>query len=272
MLAGEDLPRANISADEHHSSESSLESQIDHAALPQHIAIIMDGNGRWATRRGISRSRGHLAGIMRMRKIIEDAAAIGIGTLTVYAFSQENWNRPAPEVSLLMKLMKGFLRHELSGLMRRNIKLKHIGRPAALPTSVRNEIERISQTTMHNSGMVLNVAFNYSGRAEIVDATRRAIVAGIAPQELEEEIFGALLYTAGQRDPDLLIRTSGELRLSNFLLWQMADTELWLTDTFWPDFQRRDLLEAILTYQTRRRTRAVGSRRVTPPQHFDLTP
>jgi undecaprenyl diphosphate synthase len=218
-----------------------------------HVAIIMDGNGRWAAQRHLPRVEGHRAGIDSVRDVVETSARLGIGVLTLYAFSVENWKRPPTEVNTLMILLKRYLRLELSTLLKNNIRFQVIGRPDELSPDVRHELEIGVRQTEGNGGMLFNIALNYSGRAEIVDAARRAIAAGIPAEELDEQRFADFLYTARQPDPDLLIRTSGEMRVSNFLLWQIAYAEIWVTETLWPDFRRRHLLEAIVAYQKRER-------------------
>jgi undecaprenyl diphosphate synthase len=219
--------------------------------LPSHVAIIMDGNGRWAAHRNLPRYRGHFAGVRSVRRIVEAAAHLGIDVLTVYAFSIENWRRPHSEVSRLVRLFRHYLRRELPALTTNNIQFRVIGRTEALPLDIQREIDFVVGRTRGNTGMIFEIAFNYSGRAEIIDAARRAIAAGLSPDDLDERCFGDLLYTAGLTDPDLLIRTGGDMRVSNFLLWQIAHTELWVTETFWPEFDRRHLLEAIAVYQRR---------------------
>jgi undecaprenyl diphosphate synthase len=235
------------------SPDEALARQVNFERLPAHVAIIMDGNGRWAAQRHLPRVEGHRAGIDSVRDVVETSARVGIEVLTLYAFSMENWKRPPGEVSTLMTLLKRYLRLELDTLLRNNIRFQVIGRCDELAPDVRQELGMAVRRTASNQGMLFNVALNYGGRAEIVDAARRAIAAGIPPEELDESRFGDLLYTAGQPDPDLLIRTSGEMRVSNFLLWQIAYSEIWVTDTLWPDFRRRHLLEAIVAYQKRDR-------------------
>jgi undecaprenyl diphosphate synthase len=225
-------------------------------AVPRHIAIVMDGNGRWAAQRDLPRYRGHRAGMRSVREIVEAAAEIGVQVLTLYAFSVENWKRPPAEVNMLIALLRQYLRRELHTLIANDIQFRVIGRTQDLPPDVRREIDIVAARTVNHTRMVFEIAFNYGGRAEIVDAARRAIAAGILPHELDEHRFGQLLYTAGQPDPDLLIRTGGEMRLSNFLLWQIAHTEIWVTDTLWPEFGRRHLLDAIAVYQERISSRA----------------
>jgi undecaprenyl diphosphate synthase len=213
----------------------------------------MDGNGRWAAQRHLPRVEGHRAGIESVRDTVETAARLGIDVLTLYAFSIENWKRPAAEVGTLMVLLKRYLRSELKTLLRNDIQFHVVGRMEALADDVQQELRLAMERTAGNQGMRFNIALNYGGRAEIVDAARRALAAGIAPEALDEERFAGFLYTAGQPDPDLLIRTSGEMRVSNFLLWQIAYAEIYVTETLWPDFRRRDLIEAVLAYQKRER-------------------
>lgn len=235
------------------SSEDLLARQVDFDRLPRHVAVIMDGNGRWAAERHLPRVEGHRAGIAAVRDVVEMSARLGIGVLTLYAFSLENWKRPRNEVNLLMGLLKRYLRLELRTLMVNNIRFQVIGREEELPEDVKRELTVSQRETAGNSGMIFNIALNYGGRAEIVEAARRALESGVKPLELSERRFGELLYTSGQPDPDLLIRTSGEMRVSNFLLWQIAYAEIWVTDTLWPDFRGRHLLEAVLEYQKRNR-------------------
>jgi undecaprenyl diphosphate synthase len=235
------------------SPDETLARQVNVEQLPAHVAIIMDGNGRWAAQRHLPRVEGHRAGIESVRDVVEASARLGIGVLTLYAFSVENWKRPRAEVNTLMMLLKRYIRIELGTLLKNNIKFRVIGRPDELAADVQRELEIGVRQTAANTGMQFNIALNYGGRAEIVDAARRAMAAGIAPDDLDERRFGDFLYTAGQPDPDLLIRTSGEMRVSNFLLWQIAYAEIWVTETLWPDFRRRDLLEAVVAYQKRDR-------------------
>ncbi len=244
------------------SYEESLARSLNFDALPAHVAIIMDGNGRWAAQRHLPRVEGHRAGIGSVRDAVETSARLGIPVLTLYAFSLENWKRPATEVTMLMTLLKRYLRLELDTLQRHNIRFRVIGRAGDLATDVREELRSAEDQTAANTGMLFNIALNYSGREEIVEAARRAMAAGIAPADLDEARFAGFLYTAGQPDPDLLIRTSGELRVSNFLLWQIAYAEIWVTDTLWPDFRCRHLLEAIAAYQ--KRDRRYGG--IKPPE------
>ena len=235
------------------SPDEALARQVNFEQLPSHVAMIMDGNGRWAAQRHLPRVEGHRAGIDSVRDVVETSARLGIDVLTLYAFSIENWKRPRAEVNMLMTLLKRYIRLEIGALHKNNIRFRTIGRIDELSPDVQTELELGRRQTASNTGMLFNIALNYGGRAEIVDAARQAIAAGIAPDALDERRFSELLYTAGQPDPDLLIRTSGEMRVSNFLLWQIAYAEIWVTDTFWPDFRRRDLLEAIVAYQKRDR-------------------
>jgi undecaprenyl diphosphate synthase len=235
------------------SADEQLARQVNFEHLPAHIAIIMDGNGRWAAQRHLPRVEGHRAGIDSVRDVVETSARLGIDVLTLYAFSVENWKRPRAEVNTLMMLLKRYIRQELNTLLQNDIRFQVIGRPEALAPDVQDELEIGIGKTAKNTGMLFNIALNYGGRAEIVDAARRAIAAGLSANDLDEARFSSLLYTAGQPDPDLLIRTSGEMRISNFLLWQIAYSEIWVTETLWPDFRRRDLLEAVVAYQKRDR-------------------
>jgi undecaprenyl diphosphate synthase len=235
------------------SPDVALARQINPERLPAHVAVILDGNGRWAAERHLPRVEGHRAGITRVREIVEASARLGIQALTLYVFSVENWKRPRAEVGTLMLLLKRYLRQELGTLVENNLRFLVIGRLDDLEPELRTELGAAMRRTADNTGMRLNVALNYGGRAEIVDAARRAIRDGVSADDLDEARFGHLLYTAGQPDPDLLIRTSGEMRVSNFLLWQIAYAEIYVTDTFWPDFRTRHLLDAILAYQKRDR-------------------
>ncbi len=225
--------------------------------LPRHVAIIMDGNGRWAKARGVPRLMGHRAGRESVREAVKGCVAIGVEVLTLYTFSIENWNRPATEVRALMAILRNTLREEREELRRQNVRLQVVGRAADLPAPVRKSIEETQDYLAASSGLLLNLALSYSGRAEMTDAVRRilgdAARESIDPRRVDEEFVESYLYTAGLPDPDLLIRTSGEMRLSNFMLWQMAYTELWITDTLWPDFRREHLYRAIADFQGRER-------------------
>lgn len=237
--------------------EERLLLELDADRLPQHIAVIMDGNGRWAQRRHLPRVAGHTAGVQSARTVIETCARLGIPALTLYAFSMENWRRPKAEIDFLMRLLREYLRKELPVIHRNNIRLLVIGRPDQLPEEVRADIDRAMEQTAANTGMKLTVALNYGGRAEIVDAFNRILDRvrnnGLANARVSEEMISQHLYTAGLPDPDLLIRTSGEMRVSNFLLWQIAYAEIYVTETLWPDFTRIQLYEALLEFQKRER-------------------
>ena len=230
---------------------------LDLEKLPRHIAIIMDGNGRWAQRHTLGRISGHKKGADAVRVAVRTCREVGIKYLTLYAFSVENWIRPAQEVNALMDLLEEYLRSEIMEMSENNIRLTTIGNIDALRDSIKNLLLHIMEKTANNNGLVLNLALSYGGRDEIVEAVRRIIgdyrADIIAPEELTKDSFSSYLYTAHMPDPDLLIRTSGEYRLSNFLLWQMAYTEFYFTDVLWPDFQKDDLLKAIADYQQRER-------------------
>ena len=237
--------------------EASLLADLDVTRLPQHIAVIMDGNGRWAQKRHLPRVAGHRAGVQSARTVIETCARLKIPALTLYAFSMENWRRPKAEIDFLMRLLREYLRKELPVIQRNNIRLLVIGRTDQLPDAVRADVERAMVQTAGNSGMKLAVALNYGGRAELVDAFNRILDGvrhnGLANARVDEEMIAQHLYTAGLPDPDLLIRTSGEMRVSNFLLWQIAYAEIYVTETLWPDFTRAQLYEALLDFQKRER-------------------
>jgi undecaprenyl diphosphate synthase len=238
------------------SAAEALWAKIDRSRLPRHIAIIMDGNGRWARRRSLPRLAGHRAGVGVVRRVVEVCSQIGVPVLTVYAFSRENWKRPRREVEFLMKLLREYVRKELDTLQRNNICLRVIGRWGELPAVVREDVGRAIETLRNNTGMQLVVALNYGSRAELVDAVNALLDAhqrnGFTGR-IREEDLAAHLYTRNLPDPDLLIRTSGEMRVSNFLLWQIAYTEIWVTDTLWPEFSDRHLLQAIYDFQHRER-------------------
>ncbi|HHT63887.1 MAG: isoprenyl transferase [Bacillota bacterium] len=237
--------------------EQKLLAQVDRTKLPRHLAIIMDGNGRWAQKRGLPRTAGHRYGVEALRKVIEASVELGIPVLTVYAFSTENWKRPKEEVSVLMDLIVEYLQKELDELHQQNIKIRTIGSIKELPFNAREELAKAEKTTAQNSGLKLNVALNYGGRMEILEAARtvaRQVETGVLQSsEITEELFSSYLFTAGQPDPDLLIRPSGEYRISNFLLWQLAYAELYFTDIYWPDFSKEEFYRAILDFQGRNR-------------------
>ncbi len=246
------------------SEDFALARAIDPERIPAHIAIIMDGNGRWARQRGFPRVAGHRAGVQAVRQTVETCARLGVGALTLYAFSVENWKRPRAEVETLWRLLGVYLRAELSEMMQRDIRFSALGRVESLPAFVRAELDAVIRKTSGNRGLRLNLAINYGGRAELVDAVKALVAdATLRGVEINEAAISARLYTAGQPDPDLLIRTSGEMRVSNFLLWQIAYAELYVTETLWPDFSRAELLRAILDYQKRnRRFGGLGERGV----------
>jgi undecaprenyl diphosphate synthase len=233
------------------------ERRIRAAGLPRHVAVIMDGNGRWAEQRGLSRVDGHRAGIESAREIVRAAHELGLSILTLYAFSTENWNRPKAEVDELMRLLEYYLDSEIEEVMRNGIRVRAIGRLERLPQAVRSKIEQTLERTREHREMQVVFAMSYGGRAEIVDAARRLLreseLGKIAPDHLDEKTFAAYLYAPDLPDPDLLIRTGAESRVSNFLLWQIAYSELHLTDVMWPDFRKNHLVEAVLSYQNRQR-------------------
>jgi undecaprenyl diphosphate synthase len=239
------------------SDEAALLQRIDPVRLPSHVAIIMDGNGRWARQRRLPRAAGHRAGARSVREVVEYSARLGLQALTLYAFSVENWKRPKPERDMLWRLLREYLKKEVRVLNRNNIRFQVIGRVGELPDLVQRDIERAVSATAGNGGLLLTLALNYGARAELVDAFNAILdqvrLDGINGQRIDEETIRRNLYTRTLPDPDLLIRTSGELRVSNFLLWQIAYAEIWVTDTFWPDFNRKHLLQAIIDYQKRER-------------------
>jgi undecaprenyl diphosphate synthase len=237
--------------------EAELLEKIDLKRLPEHLAVIMDGNGRWAERRHLPRVAGHRAGVKAAREVIETCARLKLPYLTLYAFSLENWRRPQAEVDFLMRLLREYLKRELPAIHKNNIRLLIIGRSGELPDAVRKDLEHGMRLTARNTGMKLVVALNYGGRAELVDAFNalldRVRANGLSAFHADEQTISENLYTAGLPDPDLLIRTSGEMRVSNFLLWQIAYAEIYVTETLWPDFLRARLLEALVDYQKRER-------------------
>jgi undecaprenyl diphosphate synthase len=243
--------------------EARLLEALDPQRLPRHIAVIMDGNGRWAQRRHLPRVAGHRAGVESARVVIETCARLHLPALTLYAFSMENWRRPKAEIDFLMRLLRQYLRKELPVIHRNNIRLQIIGRTEQLPEEVQADLAKGVALTAQNNGMVLTVALNYGARAELVDAfnaildrLRKTAANGngaLANFRVDEETISENLYTAGLPDPDLLIRTSGEMRISNFLLWQIAYAEIYVTETLWPDFRRAELYTALADYQKRER-------------------
>jgi undecaprenyl diphosphate synthase len=250
--------------------EAHLLEKLDLARLPRHIAVIMDGNGRWAQKRHLPRVAGHRSGTQSARTTIETCARLHIEALTLYAFSVENWRRPKTEIEFLMSLLREYIRKEMPLLQKNNIRMRFLGRADELPEAVQRDTREATEALAKNTGMVLSIALNYGGRAEIVDAMNAILSTRLAqvnanghqlPSPITEEDLARHLYTADLPDPDLLIRTSGEMRVSNFLLWQIAYAEIFVTDTLWPDFNRARLLEALLDYQ--KRERRYGA--ITPP-------
>jgi undecaprenyl diphosphate synthase len=238
-------------------SEEEWLDRVRAQPLPRHVAIIMDGNGRWATARGLPRVAGHREGVKAARAVVQAADKMRLEYLTLYAFSTENWSRPEDEVSTLMQLLEEAIYRELPELMKRNVRLSVIGRRNGVPLPIRRGLDRVAEATSGNTGLTLFMAFNYGGRDELVDACRslaRRVAAGeLNADAIDEVDVEAALYTAGAPDPDLLIRTSGEMRVSNFLLWQIAYTELWITPILWPDFRAMDLYRAVAEFQGRTR-------------------
>jgi undecaprenyl diphosphate synthase len=230
---------------------SSTLPPIDKTRIPAHIAVIMDGNGRWAKARHLPRIFGHRAGIASVREIVRTSGELGVKALTLYAFSAENWTRPTTEIRALMKLLEEYIVREVPELHKNRVRLRAIGRLEALPAGARKKLTEAIEATAHNRGLTLVLALNYGGRQEIVDACNRALEAG--HKKLDEETLAHFLYAPDCPDPDLLIRTSGEMRLSNFLLWESAYTEIYVTKTLWPDFRKTHLYEAIAEYQRRER-------------------
>jgi undecaprenyl diphosphate synthase len=236
------------------SEEELLAKQLDFSRLPRHVAVIMDGNGRWAKRRKLPRMEGHRAGAKSVREIVETCARLGIEYLTLYAFSKENWKRPKKEVETLWRLLEDYLKKEDKVLVKNKFRLKVIGQRETIPAFVRKELERVEELTKNNSRLTIVLALNYGGRDEIVDAVKKIVSENdFDINTLNEEKFSQYLYTNHVPDPDLLIRTSGELRVSNFLLWQIAYAEIWITQDFWPDFRKKHMLQALVDYQKRER-------------------
>jgi len=236
------------------SEEEMLVKKLDFSRLPRHVAIIMDGNGRWAKKRMLPRIEGHRAGAKSVRKVVETCARLGIKFLTLYAFSKENWKRPKKEVATLWKLLEDYLKKEDKVLVKNRFRLKFIGQIEAIPASARRELERVEELTKDNKNLTLILALNYGGRDEIVGAVKKMFEEkDFDVDSLDEEKFSRYLYTNHIPDPDLLIRTSGEFRVSNFLLWQIAYSEIWVTQDLWPDFRKKQLLQALVDYQKRER-------------------
>lgn len=222
-------------------------------SVPVHVGIIMDGNGRWAQARGLPRLEGHRAGTENIRRMLEACAQHGVKILTIYAFSTENWNRPDEEVKGLFRILEEVIDHEVENFHRQGVRLRHLGRLEGISQGMTKKVQEAVELTKNNQKLTLNVAFNYGGRAEILDAVRQMMAAGIKPEEVDEETMERYLYTAGLPAPDLIIRTGGEMRLSNFLIWQAAYAEYYSTPTFWPDFDAQELYRALLAYQERER-------------------
>lgn len=221
--------------------------------VPQHIGIIMDGNGRWAKQRGLPRHEGHRQGTENLREILQACGDFGVKYLTIYAFSTENWGRPRLEVQFLMRILETVIDRELAELHEKGVCLRHIGKPEGLTKKLAQKVADAVELTKNNDGIVLNVAFDYGGRAEIVRACQEIIKAGLNPNEVSEEVMSQYLYTANQPDPDMIIRTGGDLRISNFMIWQAAYAEIYVTDIFWPDFGREELFKAIASFNNRER-------------------
>lgn len=235
--------------------EAALSGRLDPHRIPHHVAIICDGNGRWATQRGLLRAVGHQQGYLAVRQAVRDASDLGVKVLTLYAFSIENWSRPKTETDALMRLFEYGAKKELRELHQNGVRMKFSGRIGELPISLQDKLRKNEEVTASNTGLTLNICLNYSGREEILHATRRLVELACQQQLCEKdvtaELFAQGLYTAGLPDPDLLIRTAGEMRVSNYLLWQIAYAEIWVTPDAWPDFSTRHLIEAIADYQTR---------------------
>ena len=251
---------------------SSLPTDLQAERLPHHIAVIMDGNGRWAQQRGLPRIMGHRRGVDALKQLLRRCRDWGVSALTAYAFSTENWGRPLEEVDFLMTLFERVLRQELAEMMAENVQIKFVGNLTALPSSLQKEIDRAVHKTQDNRGIRFTVATNYGGRQEIVQACRAISTqvqqGRLSPEDIDESLFSHHLYTAGLSDPDLLIRTSGEMRISNFLLWQLAYAELYVTEALWPDFDQVELHRALCAYQ--KRDRRFGKVRVGGTDDFGV--
>jgi undecaprenyl diphosphate synthase len=236
------------------SEEETLCDNLDFVRLPRHIAVIMDGNGRWAKQRNLPREEGHRAGAKAVQEVVEICARMGIEFLTLYAFSKENWKRPKAEIAMLWKLLENYLKKENKILIKNQLCLKIIGQRDALPATVRRELRRVENLTKDFKRMTIVLALNYGGRAEIVEAVKNIYKDNSSDVEsLDEKKFAKYLFTSDIPDPDLLIRTSGEMRISNFLLWQIAYSEIWITREYWPDFRKKHLLQALVDFQKRER-------------------
>ncbi len=244
----------------------SMNSASTSNQVPYHLAIIMDGNGRWAKARGLPRLAGHRAGTDNLRRILRACVKHGIKILTIYAFSTENWGRPVEEVRGLMSILEQVIERELKELHAEGVRIQHIGRMDGISPRLQKKIRQAVELTRNNDTLVLNVAFNYGGRQEIIDAVRRIIQDGVDPERVDDALFGQYLYTAGQPDPDMIVRTSGELRVSNFLIWQGAYAEYYVTPTFWPDFDENELQQALEQYASRERRFGLIAEQVTTAQ------
>lgn len=229
------------------------ELDLSQLTVPKHVAIIMDGNGRWAKKRGLPRQAGHWAGAENLRRLINAAVEFGIEVLTIYAFSTENWDRPQREVRALMKIFARVLNQEIDELYAQGVCIHHLGELTGVDPQLASRVRHALQLTEHNDRLILNVAFNYGGRAEILHAVRQMLKDGIEPDALDEDLFSSYLFTQGLPDPDIVIRTSGELRISNFLIWQAAYAEYYATPVFWPDFDREELYKALVAFTKRNR-------------------
>jgi undecaprenyl diphosphate synthase len=244
-----------------------MKEKIIMERIPQHIAVIMDGNGRWAKKQGMARVFGHKNAVKAVRDITEGAGELGVKYLTLYAFSTENWNRPKEEVFALMELLSRTIKSEVPNLHKNNVRVTTIGNTEQLPKDCREELQKAMEVTKHNTGLTLVLALSYSGRKEIIEATKKlaqdAAEGKISPDQIDDALFSSYLHTNQMPDPELIIRTSGEFRLSNFLLWQLAYSELYFTDVLWPDFRKEHLLQAVLDYQSRERRFGKTSEQVT---------
>ena len=227
--------------------------ELGEIQVPQHVAIIMDGNGRWAKQRGLPRQAGHRAGAENLRRLINASVEFGVKILTIYAFSTENWDRPKIEVRALMKLFARVIQQETHSLHKQGVCIHHLGEMTGVNPDLIHGVQQAMELTQHNDRLILNVAFNYGGRAEILHAVRQMLADKIAPNDLTEELFSSYLFTKGLSDPDLVIRTSGELRISNFLIWQAAYAEFYPTPVYWPDFDREEFRKALIAYAQRNR-------------------
>jgi len=221
--------------------------------IPTHVAIIMDGNGRWAKQRGLPRNEGHRAGVENMRRVLEGAVEFGVKVLTIYAFSTENWGRPEEEVRGLLSIFEEVIAREVTELHKNGVRLRHLGTLEGISDRMKEAVQGAIELTKQNDRITLNIAFNYGGRAEILNAIARLIENRVTPERLDEKLFESFLYTTGTPDPDLIVRTAGEMRLSNFLIWQAAYAEYYSTPTFWPDFDKQELYKALVAFSQRQR-------------------